>query len=64
MNIQGKVSSFLLELLLGPVKICVESGKFILKDCKIQISIYVCMVCACAQFLSLFVFVKKSRNSS
>jgi len=49
MNIQGKVSSFLMELFLGPMKLCVEYRKLILKKCKIQISIYVCMcgVCMC-----------------
>ena len=43
MNIQGKVCSFLMKVLVGPVKVCVESRKLILKECKIQVSVCVCM---------------------
>lgn len=55
-NIQGKVSSFLMELFVGPMKTCVESRKLILKECKIQISIYVwmCLCLWCVHVHSLF----------
>lgn len=48
MNIQGKVKSFLMELLLGPIQICVESRKFILKECKNpNFNLCMCGVCMC-----------------
>jgi hypothetical protein len=42
-NIQGKVSSFLIDVLVGPMKICIEFRKLILKEYKIQVLICVCM---------------------
>ena len=64
MNIQGKVHSFLMEVLVGPVKICVESRKLIMKEFKIQVSICGCMcsVCMCITVCFLVCDVQKSRQ--